>query len=148
MVAFAVSGADLNNPFDPNLAKAPQPSSGTAGNPSITFSITGTDDMLIGYVASAALVTFGAGSGLTVIDSQSATLQSGAAEYETTTTPGSYTLTFSGVSVAWMMFGDALVSPSGVPEFPVGLIPLLIAIPVVYILIRRTGQNILKLGRG
>ncbi|MEM0118106.1 MAG: hypothetical protein QXV32_06635 [Conexivisphaerales archaeon] len=141
MIAFAVSGADTSSPFDPSLSTAPTPTTGSSTNPTITFSTSGTDDMLLGLVGSPISTTFSAGTGSTMIASNSLTTQTAAAEYEDTTKSGSQTQQFTTtLSVSWVMFGDALVSPTGVPEFPVGLLPFLIIIPAIYFVMRRLGK--------
>ncbi len=141
MIAFAVSGADTSSPWDPNLKQAPTPSSGKSSNPSVSFSTTGTDDMLIGFVTSPNSTSFSAGAGSKMVNASS-NLPISAAEYEVTSSPDSQIEQFSSTSsVSWIMFGDALVSPSGLPEFPVGLLPFLIIVPVIYFVITRLGKD-------
>ena len=142
MVAFTVTGADTTTgPFDPNLATPPAANSGTTGTPTVSFTTKGSDDMLIGLVGTAAAVTLTAGTSCTttckLIAAPSTALQTGAAEYATTTTAASQTLDFGGaVTAAWVMFGDALVASGGVPDLPFGVVPLLLLVPVVYVFMK------------
>ena len=72
---------------------------------------------MIGLAGTSAAVGLNVGtctSTCALIAAPSTTAQSGAAEYYTTTTSGSQTLSFtSTVSITWIMLGDALVTAGG-----------------------------------
>jgi hypothetical protein len=138
IIVFGVSGANTGSPFDPNLTTAPTPATGSSSIPTVTFSTTGTDDMLIGLAGMASSKKQTSGSCCVLIAENHNTRQSSAAEYALTTATGSHTIDFGlTVSSNWVMLGDAIVSPTGVPELPWGLIPILLASPIIYILLRR-----------
>jgi hypothetical protein len=146
MVVFTVTGADTSAPFDPSLGTPPVAASGTTGTPTVSFATTGTDDFLIGLVGMAATVTQTAGASCTtsctLIATASTAAQSGAAEYATTTASATQTLDFGAtVTAAWVMLGDALVTTGGtIPDLPFGVLPLLLLVPVAYLLMKARVQ--------
>ncbi|MDG6990336.1 MAG: hypothetical protein JRM99_02810 [Nitrososphaerota archaeon] len=146
MVAFAVTGVDAAAPFDPSLASCPTGSTGTTlSSGTVTFSTTGTSDFVMGAAAvfgTALTGSIAVGSGYTSITSSAGTTSQAAAEYLTTSTAASQSVsfTFPTASVAWAMIGDALVNTGGVsnvPDLPFGALPLALAVPVVYAIARR-----------
>ena len=144
MVAFTVTGADTTGPFDPSLATPPTAASGTTTSPTISFATTGADDLVIGLAGTSAAVGLTVGtctSTCTLIAAPSTTAQSGAAEYYTTTTSGTQIVSFSSLaSITWVMLGDALVTTGGVPDLPFGVLPLLLLVPVAYLLMKARVQ--------
>lgn len=139
IIAFGVSGI-TGGPFDPNLGAAPAATAGTTGgSPSVTFTTTGTSDFIIGFLGQASSTNPTAGSGFKKITGHSTTGRSVAAEYRTTTSTGSQTPDWATTAGGtWVMLGDALdTSPSDVPEFPLGVLPLLLVIPVMYVVAKR-----------
>ncbi|MDG7013058.1 MAG: hypothetical protein JRN46_02370 [Nitrososphaerota archaeon] len=138
IIAFGVSGI-TGGPFDPNLVTAPAATTGTSGgSPSVTFTTTGTSDFIIGFLGQASRTNPTAGSGFKKITVHFTTGRSVAAEYRTVTSTGSQTPDWATAAGAWVMLGDALdTSPSDVPEFPLGVLPLLLVIPVMYVVAKR-----------
>lgn len=120
--AFAISGADISSPFDPNPA-LPAVATGTGNNPSVTISTSNANDIVFGLLAnehqSAFCHTETTGGGFTDTGAaQSCALGSGSSqnsdqEYRIVTSTqtnlaASFT-TSNGGSNEWAMIGDAVV---------------------------------------
>lgn len=145
LAAWGISGADTANPFDPNGALPAKNSGGTGVTPQVVVSTSNPNDMLLGLVGGdGTRVSYGAGSGFTLIDSPGGT--SGVSEFQVVTG------TQSGVSVGlginpvfpWVMVGDAVQAapaPPPIPEYPFGLPLLAIFTVIAFGLIRRRTKN-------
>lgn len=135
MVAFAVSGAYTSAPFDPATCPSTAVATGTGTTASVSFTTAGTGDMLVGAIGVAGTApAYTMQSGYHDIASSSSTTFVNDAEEVTTTTAGSQSVSYTvSGQTAWAMIGEALVSTSGIPDLPYGLLPLLIAVPVIYL---------------
>ena len=143
LVVFAVSNDDIAHPFDPGLSSCIG-STGSGSSASVTLLTTGTGDMIIGSI-SVSGTSPGYTVGSTFTDIKSALCPSCTpvaavvdAEYKTSTVAASQAVTYgiSGTGLIWSFLADALVSASGIPELPYGLIPFVLAVPIIYYLIR------------
>jgi len=108
--AIGISGADTTSPFDPNLS-TPAMSTGTSTNPSVSFTTTKSNDMVIGaaFINNNPTVNVGAAFNSIAITTSGSTMF-GANEYKNGASSGSQTVSFSlSTSNAWALIGDALV---------------------------------------
>ena len=142
LVAFGINGVPSSSFFDGSCIS----NSGTSTTPSLAFTTTDTNDFVVaGVVANA-----GTGGTMSAIGATSPTSQIGSAAFNTLSTFGSsagyqtgdgsstsYTLSFSITesigTPSWFEGGVAVkdATPS-VPEFPYGILPLVLAVPVLY----------------
>jgi hypothetical protein len=101
--------------------------------------------LLLGLAGMTVAVTQTAGSGFLLLETPSTTGQAGSAESKPTSTAGSQTVSFGTTVLGnWVMLGDAIVSPS-IPDLPLGVLPLVLAIPVLYFLLRRKSVSLRNL---
>jgi hypothetical protein len=121
---FGVSGANTASPFDPNSGLPALASSGTSGYPHLSLSTSNAADFIFaGEVTSYCGTSFtGAGTGFTLIDSNSPPQQNGAYEYELVSSTqsalpvgwgsGGCTGGSDGGNTHWIMIGDAIQDPA------------------------------------
>jgi trimeric autotransporter adhesin len=148
LIVFAVSGADTTTPFDQNLASCPAGATGTSTTPSASATTTGTGDLVVGFVGLLTSGTASSTAGSTrvvetaiVTGNPSTNNYLGDSESTSTSTPGSQSQSFtvSGATsiTGWTVGADAFVSTAGLPEFPFGLLPIMLVVPVAYFSLRR-----------
>ncbi len=109
LMAFGISGANTNTPFDSNTSLPATSSDNFGTTASVQLSTSNPADMIIGAVLHGGAGTIPtAGSGFTMITSSGA--GANAAEYETVTTVVSNaTVSFGDpISDYWEMIGDAV----------------------------------------
>ena len=137
MVAFGISGYDstASTAFDGTCSITG--GSGTALSLSIS-SLAYGNDFVFGAAASAAGAISASGS-TSLVAANANAVYTGAG-YQLGNGGGSYTMTFSSSSSgAWTEAVAAVegASPSAVPLFPAGVLPLLGALPAIYYLVTR-----------
>lgn len=143
LIAFGVSGYATSGTFD---ISCPAAITGTSTSPSATLSgLTNGNDFVFAGVASKTDTVKTSAPSTEISNTGTAIAALGtAAAYQLGTGAGSYTLAFSTTSSAkWIEVVAAVndSSPAPVPLFPSGAVPLLLAIPVVYILLRRPASH-------
>ena len=114
LMVFAVSGANLNDPFDPN-AFLPATNNSYSNTPSVKISTSNPNDMILGVAQQTSYPTLTTGPGFTLI------LSGGGysiLEYELTSAPVSgFPVNFGdGSTYYWEAIGDA-VQASTTPDF-------------------------------
>lgn len=114
LTAFAVSGVDTTNPFDPNLS-TPAVNNGNSNTASVSFTTATKNDFIIGSlyingVPKSSII----GAGFTGISTLSSGKMTGSVEYQNAANSGTYTPTFAlGTTINyWSIVGDALVPAS------------------------------------
>ena len=140
MVAFGISGYDSSatSAFDGTCGTT-SASSGSALSLS-TGSLAYGNDFIFGVAASSKGTISSTGS-TTSIAANTAAVYTGAG-YQLGSGASSYTLTFSSSSSgAWTEAVAAVkaATPSAVPLFPAGMLPLLTALPLIYYYMARRG---------
>ena len=142
LIAFGVSGYATSGIFDGSCIVV----TGTSLAPSLTLSgLADGNDFVFAGVASLAqpLSTTSPSTQIASVGVAAGTgsvALGGASAYQLGTGVGSYTLAFSTTtSAAWTEVGAAIKNstPIPVPLFPEGVAPLLVMIPIVYVLLRR-----------
>lgn len=146
-IAFGISGADTASPFDPGVSSPPVGSGSSSSTPeSVSMTTTDSNDILVGFIQNKGINTGGvylnaestsAGSGYTLI-AQTPTSTFGAAEYQVVSSAETgFALDFAayGFSTQYQMIGDAIVGASAVPVFPMGIAPLLVLVPLLYVVL-------------
>lgn len=147
LIVFAVSGADASNPFDRNLGSCPAGVTGTAKTTaSVSATVSGVGDLIVGIIgiySNGTPSTTPSGTRIVLgpaVPAGGPDLYQSDSEYTATETSGSKTMSFtvasSGPAVAWTVGMDAFVSTIGIPEFPAGVIFVVVAILVAYRLAR------------
>ena len=109
-VAFGISGASQTTVFDSNSA-LPCSATGTSTTSSCNISTTNADDIIIGFVAAGCNIPVTAGSGFTIIHTETFCGPSVGAEYKiVSSTQSSQPVAFSlaASSQAWVTIGDAI----------------------------------------
>ena len=104
---FAVSGANLNNPFDPNTS-LPSSAFGNSPAPSTTVSTSNPNDIILGVVQQSSFGVLTPGSGFTTIISTGG--WSALSEYQPATSPvTNFPVTFGdSASFYWEVIADAI----------------------------------------
>ncbi|MBO0888673.1 hypothetical protein J2P12_06195, partial [Candidatus Bathyarchaeota archaeon] len=109
LLVFGVSGANFNNPFDPN-SSALGTASGSGSGTSVNISTSNSNDIIISGANGSGL---SAGSGFTLITSVNGNQD--ADEYKVVHAPlTSSSVTFAGSSGNWEQIADALRAPISV----------------------------------
>ena len=144
LIAFGVSGYATSGTFD---ISCPAAVTGTGTSPSATLSgLTNGNDFVFAGVASKTDTVKTSAPSTEISNTGTKIAAMGtAAAYQLGNGAGSYTLAFSTTSSSakWIEVVAAVndSSPTPVPLFPSGAAPLLLAIPVVYILLRRPASH-------
>ena len=126
---FGVSGANTASPFDPNSGLPALASSAASGYPRVSVSTSNPNDLVFGgQVTSYCGSSLAAGTGFTLIDSNSPPNQNGAYEYELVSSTqsglsmawgsGGCTAGSDSGNVHWIMIGDAIQQASSTPLDP------------------------------
>ncbi len=111
-LAFAVTGVDINSPFDPNLGSA-MTGSGNCSNCSPTVSVvtTNANDFVVGVIGGLSQQLSQGGSPWTSLDSQSngSVGYTSADEYQIVSFTGTYSpfFTIGNNGASWVIVGDA-----------------------------------------
>ena len=114
VIVFSVSGANTANPFDSHSG-LPYSAYGSSGTPSVgSVSTSNAHDMIIGLVGSRSTTAATAGTGFSIITTQTASTDgSSAAEKEVvTSTLSSATVNFGSSQTGWAMMVDAIRAAS------------------------------------
>jgi hypothetical protein len=108
--AFAVSGENMASPFD----GAAQTNSGDSGTASAPITTSHANDLIIGTldVSGNNALTTGTGFKLITTESYNGFAREASNEYETVSTAGKYTPTYTFTTAYWNMIADAI---QGVP---------------------------------
>ena len=114
LMVFGVSGANLNDPFDPN-ASLPATNNSYSNTPSVKISTSNPNDMILGVVQQTSYPTLTTGPGFTLIFSGGGY---SILEYELSSAPVSgFPVNFGdGTAYYWEAIGDA-VQASTTPDF-------------------------------
>ena len=114
LMAFAASGIDTVNPFDPNLATAPATNNSNGGTPSVTFTTSGQNNFVIGaiYQNNKKDVAIVQGSEYSLLAFKNSKSMAGAIEYKDAADAGSQTVDFGSTNQYWAIIGDAIVPAS------------------------------------
>ena len=143
IIAFAVTNFDTTTPFAIASDVTGAANSGTASTPVTSVQVTtpNTEIMVVGMEGDQGSSVESAGSGFTIISSGASSLTLiGTAAAESQAVTGSCksgcTVSFGASTSDWAVIGTAINSPSSIPEFPFGALPLLAIVPIVYVLLR------------
>lgn len=120
LMVFGISGANFNNPFDPNLS-LPGTNSSYSNTPSVRISASNANDMIIGVVQQTTYPTLTTGPGFTLIFSGGGYSIS---EYQLASSPlSSFPVNFGDSSSwYWEGIGDAVQGPT-TPDFFISTSP-------------------------
>ncbi len=136
MVAFGISNYDTTDasPFDGTCT--PVAGSGTTPSQTVSSLSDGNDFIFAGVTTSGG--TLSATGATTLIVANTGTVYT-AAGYQNGGGGGSYTLAFSAASGSWSEGVVAVKSstPTAVPLFPSGVLPILVTLPLLYYLAAR-----------
>jgi hypothetical protein len=122
IMVFGISGANYNNPFDPNLG-LPSLAQGTGGNTTVQVSTSNPDDMVFAAVLHGNIAAFpSAPPGFAIITPPG----TNAVEYETVnTTLTNSTVSFIDPAVGpWVSVADAVEAASTTPGFTISPNPV------------------------
>jgi hypothetical protein len=105
IAAMGIKGANTASPFDGTA----QTATGSSTKPSVSFTTSAADDLVIGMVATGVSDTFTAGSGFAVVQSG----LYGSTEDELVATGGATTVGFTlGTSTTWAIIADGIKAPT------------------------------------
>ena len=142
IIAFGVSGYASSNTFDGPCGTT----GGGATNPSLSISglLYGNDMVVGGVGVSGTSITLTPSSGTSITSVSPSTGYTASASYIYGTGIGSYTVSWTATGESsWQeaVFAIADSTPTSVPLFPEGIIPLVFAIPILYLMLVRRGRK-------
>ncbi|TMI30443.1 hypothetical protein E6H28_05590 [Candidatus Bathyarchaeota archaeon] len=121
LMVFGISGANFNNPFDPN-GSIPASVSGYNGTPASLISTSNPSDMILGVALQSTFPVLSAGSGFTLINGDGGYMVS---EYAIVNSPAtSFPVTFGdGANWYWEVIADAVQAANTAPDFGLSASP-------------------------
>ena len=121
LMVFGISGANFNNPFDPN-GSIPASVSGYNGTPASLISTSNPSDMILGVALQSTFPVLSAGSGFTLINGDGGYMVS---EYAIVNSPAtSFPVTFGdGANWYWEVIADAVQAANTTPDFGLSASP-------------------------